>query len=288
MADRPVVLSIQSAVARGHVGNRAAVPALEALGIEVWPIDTVSFSNHPGHGGFRGRVREAGEVREIVAGLVERGWLGTCTAVLSGYLGAPETAAAVVDAVTAGRSANPRLLYCCDPVIGDHGRVFVREGVETMIAERLLPLADIATPNAFELGRLAGRPVASRDEALLAARMLARRLRPEGLRAVLATGIVEANRVHTIYVGADGAWSVDVDWIDRPFNGTGDLLAALFLGWRVREEAPERALARAVAGVAQVLDTTLRTGRDELALTASLRALADPPQALVARLPDQL
>ena len=112
------VLSIQSSVVYGRVGNRAAVPVLERLGHDVWPLDTVAFSNHPAHGTFRGRVVPAAEVAALVDGLAARGVFGRCHAVLSGYLGDPPTAAVVADAVARVRSVSPGVLYCCDPVIG--------------------------------------------------------------------------------------------------------------------------------------------------------------------------
>ena len=167
------VLSIQSTVTYGRVGNRAAVFALERLGHEVWPIDTVAFSNHPAHGGFRGRVVPAAEVSALVEGLDARGVLGRCDAVLSGYLGEPETAAVVADAVARVRAANPAALYCCDPVIGEVGRgVYVRAGIADAFRERLVPLADIVTPNPFELELLTGIAPSTLEGARAAARAL--------------------------------------------------------------------------------------------------------------------
>src|SRR5580704_775784 len=146
------LLSIQSHVAYGHVGNSAAVFALQRLGCEVWPVHTVQFSNHPGHGAWRGRVLDPDLIREVVAGIAERGVLATCDGVLSGYVGAPQTGEAILDAVRAARSANPRAQYCCDPVIGDVGRgVYVGDAVAQFMRERAVPLADVLTPNQFEL-----------------------------------------------------------------------------------------------------------------------------------------
>ncbi|MFC7543031.1 pyridoxal kinase [Siccirubricoccus deserti] len=119
------ILSIQSWVAYGHVGNASAVFPLQRLGAEVWAVNTVQFSNHPGHGGFRGQVFSGGLVRDCVQGIAERGVLPQCDAVLSGYIGEAGIGGAVVDAVRQVKSANPRALYCCDPVIGDAGRIYV-------------------------------------------------------------------------------------------------------------------------------------------------------------------
>src|SRR5262245_8810228 len=152
------LLSIQSHVAFGHVGNAAATFPLQRLGIEVWPIHTVQFSNHTGYGQWRGRVFEPDVIGELVQGIEERGVLGACDGVLSGYMGSAEIGAAILDAVARVKGANPAAQYCCDPVIGDVGRgVFVRPGIPEFMAERAVPAADIVTPNQFELEHLAGR-----------------------------------------------------------------------------------------------------------------------------------
>ncbi|MBY0251083.1 MAG: pyridoxal kinase, partial [Methylobacterium organophilum] len=144
------VLSIQSHVAYGHVGNASAVFPMQRLGVEVWPVHTVQFSNHTGYGAWRGPVFDAAMIREVVRGIGERGVLGGCDAVLSGYMGSAEIGAAILEAVDAVRAANPRALYCCDPVIGDvEEGVYVRPGIEAFLRERAVPAADILTPNQF-------------------------------------------------------------------------------------------------------------------------------------------
>src|SRR5512144_3391199 len=152
------ILSIQSHVAYGHVGNAAAVFPLQRMGVEVWPIHTVQFSNHTGYGSWKGRVFDAGMIREVMAGIEARGVLGECNGVLSGYMGASDIGAAILDAVAAVKRANPAARYCCDPVIGDVGRgIFVREGIPEFMREKAVPAADVITPNHFELDYLAGR-----------------------------------------------------------------------------------------------------------------------------------
>jgi len=153
------ILSIQSHVAYGHVGNSAAVFPLQRIGVEVWPVQTVQFSNHPGYGAWRGRVFSAATIRLVVQGIEERGVLGECDGVISGYLGSPDTGEAVVESVARVKGANPAARYCCDPVIGDVSQgVFVRRGIPEFIKERMLPIADVVTPNQFELDYLVGRP----------------------------------------------------------------------------------------------------------------------------------
>src|SRR4051812_25258162 len=155
------ILSIQSHVAYGHVGNAAATFPLQRLGIEVWPIHTVQFSNHPGHGAFTGRVFEAAMIMELVQGIAQRGVLGSCDGILSGYMGSAETGAAILDAVARVKAANPRALYCCDPVIGDTGRVYVGPGIPEFMRDHALPAADVLTPNQFELEHLSGHSAAT-------------------------------------------------------------------------------------------------------------------------------
>ena len=163
------VLSIQSHVAYGHVGNASAVFPMQRLGVEVWPVHTVQFSNHTGYGSWRGPVFDAAMIRDVVQGIGERGMLPTCDAVLSGYMGSAEIGAAILEAVTAVRAANRQALYCCDPVIGDvEEGVYVRPGIEAFLRERAVPEADILTPNQFELGRLTGLPSGTLAEAAAA------------------------------------------------------------------------------------------------------------------------
>src|ERR1044071_7354037 len=150
------ILSIQSHVAYGHVGNAAATFPLQRIGVEVWPIHTVQFSNHTGYGAWTGRVFEAAMITELVRGIAERGVLGRCDGVLSGYMGSAETGAAILDAVAQAKAANPKARYCCDPVIGDVGRgIYVRPGIPEFMRQHALPAADMITPNQFELDLLA-------------------------------------------------------------------------------------------------------------------------------------
>ena len=180
------ILSIQSHVAFGHVGNAAATFPLQRLGIEVWPIHTVQFSNHTGYGSWKGRVFDAGMIREVMAGIEARGVLGECNGVLSGYMGAADIGAAILDAVATVKRANPAARYCCDPVIGDVGRgIFVREGIPEFMREKAVPAADIITPNQFELDYLSRRESGT----LRAARDAVKAVHDLGPRAILVTSL---------------------------------------------------------------------------------------------------
>ncbi len=274
------ILSIQSAVAYGHVGNTAAVFPLQRLGFQVWPVNTAQLSAHTGHAVWRGRALPPEHVAEVVAGLEALGVLPDCRAVLSGYVGAAGTGAAILDAVARVRRANPAAVYCCDPVMGDEGKgLFVADGIPAFMAEAALPAADIVTPNHFELEMLAGRPVATLEDAVAAARALLGR----GPRVAVATSLrradAPAESAETLAVTAEGAWLVTTPWLPfaGPPCGAGDCLAALFLGhWLGRHETAD-ALAAAVSGVYAVLEATLAQG-GELALVAAQEALVAPPR----------
>lgn len=276
----PVILSISSQVAYGHVGNAAVVPGLQALGCEVLAVPTVMLAHHPGHGPPKGRVVPAEEVAALVSGLDDVGALGRASGVLTGYLGLPETAAVAADALARLRRRNPKALYLCDPVIGDGERVYVREGVEAAIRDRLLPLADAITPNHFELERLSGRAVRGELEAVAAARALIAR----GPRVVFVTsfrrGEAPADTVETLAVTADEAWIVATPRLDKVPQGSGDLLAALLLGHLILGVAVPNALARAVSAVHVVLAAS--AGLPEMRLVAERNRLLTPPP-LVAR-----
>src|SRR5919112_315267 len=180
------VLSIQSHVAYGHVGNASAVFPMQRLGVEVWPIHTVQFSNHTGYGAWRGRVFDGPAIEDLVEGIAERGVLPRCDGVLSGYMGSADIGNAILSAVARVRAANPAALYCCDPLIGDVGRgVFVRPGIPEFMRDHAVPAADIITPNQFELDYLSGiatDTLASVKEAIAAVQLL-------GPKVVLVTSV---------------------------------------------------------------------------------------------------
>jgi len=180
------LLSIQSHVAYGHVGNASAVFPLQRMGIEVWPIHTVQFSNHTGYGAWRGRVFDGAAIDEIMEGIAERGVLSRCDGVLSGYMGSADIGHAIVGAVARVREANPAALYACDPVIGDVGRgIFVRPGIPEFMRDVALPVADIITPNHFELEYLAEMEV----KTLAEVREATKRLHDRGPRVILVTSL---------------------------------------------------------------------------------------------------
>ena len=282
------ILSIQSSVAYGHVGNSAAVFPLQRLGIEVWPVITVHFSNHTGYGAWRGPLLAADDIREVVTGIEERGVIERCDAVLSGYQGAEAVGAVVLDAVGKVKAANPEAVYCCDPVMGDTGRgFFVRPGIPEFMRDQVVPAADIATPNHFELDYLTGRPerTSTMDDVLTAVDDL----HATGPSTVLVTSLVHdgmgEDTVEMLASNGDGAWLVSTPLLPVSVNGAGDLTAALFLAHLMESGSAQTALGRTASSVWTVLEQTVRSGEREIQIVAAQEAIADPPmQFAVTRL----
>ncbi|MFG2110087.1 pyridoxal kinase PdxY [Micromonospora chersina] len=278
------ILSIQSSVAYGHVGNSAAVFPLQRLRHEVWPVLTVHFSNHTGYGAWRGPLLPPADVAEVIAGIEDRGVLGTADAVLSGYQGDPAMGAVILDAVARVKAANPDALYCCDPVMGDVGRgMFVRPGIPEYLRDTVVPRADIVTPNQFELEFLAGRRTDTLDDLLAAVDAV----RDTGPRHVLVTSVlhgdVPAGSLEVVAVSDAGAWAVTTPLLPISPNGGGDVTAALYLAHLATSGSPETALERTTNSIFAVLEATLAAGTRELQIVAAQDAIADPPTRFGAR-----
>ncbi|MCS6890935.1 MAG: pyridoxal kinase PdxY [Rhodovarius sp.] len=268
------ILSIQSWVAYGHVGNASAMFPLQRLGAEVWAVHTVQFSNHTGYGAWRGQVFGAELIRECLIGMEERGVLSRCDAVLSGYVGAPDIGEAILDAVARVKAANPRALYCCDPVIGDVGRgIFVRPGVPEFFRDRALALADIATPNRFELEWLTGLPAGGLDQAKAAIAAL----QALGPRCVLLTSF-DARPGAIGLVAAEGGqfWHLETPLLPLAVNGAGDAISALFLLHRLRSGSAARALEAAASSVFGLLRRTAEAGSREILLVEAQEEIVQP------------
>jgi pyridoxine kinase len=278
----PAVLSVQSRVAYGHVGNAASVFPLQRLGIEAWALDTVAFSNHTGHGQWRGAAVPAAQIAELFEGVAALGVLPQIDAVLSGYLGDATTGPVLLDIVEQVRAANPRALFCCDPVIGDVDTgSYVTAGIAEFFRDRALALADIVTPNRFELEYLTGHSVATLAEAGVAA---AAALRALGPKIVLVTSLeVEPDRLAMLAAGPEGVWAAETPRLPVVLNGCGDVTAALFLGRLLRGESLADALTLTAASMYGVIETTMRLGRYELALVAAQEELVAPTLNVTAR-----
>jgi pyridoxine kinase len=281
---RVKILSIQSSVAYGHVGNSAAVFPLQRLGHEVWPVLTVHFSNHTGYGAWRGPLLAPTDVADVINGIEDRGVLGEADAVLSGYQGDPAVGAVILDAVARVKKLNPDAIYCCDPVMGDVGRgMFVRPGIPEFMRDTVVPQADVLTPNHFELDFLADRTTTTLDDVLAAVDLV----RDRGPRDVLVTSVLHdglsANTLDVVAVSDEGAWAVTTPLLPITPNGGGDVTAALYLAHLLETGSAPEALGRTIASVFAVLEATIAAGTRELALVAAQESIARPPATVEVR-----
>lgn len=270
------ILSIQSWVAYGHVGNASAMFPLQRLGAEVWGVHTVQFSNHTGYGAWRGQVFGGDLIRECLTGIEERGALPRCDAVLSGYVGGADIGDAILDAVARVKAANPRAIYCCDPVIGDVGRgVFVRPGIPEFFRDHALALADIATPNRFELEWLTGIDAGTLDGAKRAITTL----QAAGPACVLLTSFdTSADRVGLIAAENGDFWRVETPLLPLSINGAGDAISALFMLHRMRTGSAKAALEASASSVFGLLRRTAEAGSREILTVAAQDEFIAPSQ----------
>jgi pyridoxine kinase len=283
------ILSVQSSVAYGHVGNAAAVFCLRRSGFDVWPVDTVAFSNHPGYGRHAGRIRPATEVGEIIEGLRSIGALKRCGGLLSGYIGSADTGRVIHEAARDLKAQRPSALWCCDPVMGDHGPgVYVPRDIVDFFRKIAVPAADILVPNSFELELLTGLRTDTIRSAIAAAAELLR----QGPQAVVVTsvnaevnaGVKGAGRdtISSLAVTRQGSWLVTTPRLPLAAKGAGDVLAALLFARLLSQESVPEALAAAVSSIFAVIEVTARAGSEELRLVAAQDALVAPSRRFMA------
>lgn len=271
------ILSIQSSVAYGHVGNSAATFPLMRLGVEVWPVLTVHFSNNTSYPSKKGPLLRPEDVHDVVEGLDDLGVLPRVDAVLTGYQGAPAMGAEILRVVELVKRRNPEAVYCCDPVMGDVGRgMYVLPGIPEFLREQVVPRADIMTPNHYELNFLTGREAHTLAEIIEAAHAL----RAAGPETVLVTSAVvrgdDPDTVTMVAVDGDGAWKVTTPLLGRTFTGSGDLTASVFLASLLESGSLADAVGRTADIVFSVLDVTTGLDQRELALVAAQDELVNP------------
>lgn len=270
------ILSIQSEVAYGHVGNSAAVLPLQRLGFEVWPVNTVQLGHHPGYGRFRGYHVEVECVSAILDAVLDEAPLKCVVGMIIGYLGDGRIADPVLHALDIVSAKRPDLVFLLDPVIGDDGvGVFVRPNVPEVIADRLLPRAHIVAPNRFELAHLSGLNVDTLDQALDAAQRLLER----GPRLIVATGLPladQTNELAMLAMSPDERWLIRTPKLTRAFSGTGDTFSSLFLGHSLLAPDLKTAFERAASAIFSLVEMTERQGEAELSLVAAQDLMADP------------
>lgn len=271
------VISIQSQVAFGHVGNSAAVFPMQMHGIDVVAVPTTLLSNRPGYPTIRGRVLDAELVADLLLGIEERGAVDRADVILSGYLGSADNAAVVADFVARAKARNPALRYCCDPVLGDRDRgLFVRADIPPLARDRLVPLADIITPNHFEFDWLCGTTAASIGRVIAAARALMAR----GPSTIIITSAELADtpegEIETLAIETSKAWRVRTPRLPISPSGTGDLFAALLVSARVRGLDTPHALGHAASAIFAVLERTAASGAEEMRIVESRESLINP------------
>lgn len=261
------VLSIQSEVVYGHVGQGAARFALQMLGFDVLALPTVLLSNHPGHGSMTGETVPTDKLRTLMRGLAARGLFRDTIAVLSGYLGEPAHAHFVAEAVEAVRRENPETTYLCDPVFGDEDGAYAKPGIAEAMARDLIPIADIVTPNRFELVSLTARQITDPATGIAAAKALGR---PETVVTSIPMG---REQIGAVAVRSGKAWGAGGPRLLDVPNGTGDLLSALYLGWRLRGLGPAEALGRSTGVVHALASAASAQNLKELPLIAEQKEL---------------
>lgn len=271
------ILSIQSAVAFGHVGNSAAVFPLQRIGVEVLPVYTVNFSNHTGYGAWRGPMISPDDVREVLLGIEDRGVLPQIDVVLSGYQGGEGIADVILESVDRVKAANPAAVYSCDPVMGNaKSGCFVAPAIPVLLRDRVVPAADIITPNQFELGFLTNTEPDTLESTLASVELV----RATGPRTVLVTSVERPDRedgtIEMLAVDDSGAWLVQTPYIPMKANGSGDVTAALFTAHYRRTGDLSEALARTTSSVFELLTRTHESGERELQLVESQEAYANP------------
>ena len=271
------ILSIQSSVAYGHVGNSAAVFPLQRLGVEVWPVHTVHFSNHTGYGEWRGPLLPADDVRAVIQGVEERGAFPEVEAVLSGYQGGEDIGGVILEAVERVKAANPAAIYACDPVMGNaKSGCFVHPAIPVLLRERVVPRADLITPNQFELGYLTDTDPHTLEETIASVETA----RTIGPSTVLVTSVARPDApdetVEMLAVHGDTAWIVQTPLLPMKANGSGDVTAALFTAHLLATSDPKVALERTASSVFELLRITLDSGRRELQLVQAQETIANP------------
>jgi pyridoxine kinase len=265
------VIVVSSHVARGSVGNRAAVFALESLGFPVWAVPTVILPWHPGHSRATRIVPPSADFAALMKDLEGSQWLGEVGAVLSGYLGDPEQARAVASLVGAVKARNPRALYLCDPVMGDKGGLYVPEATAAAMRDLLMPIADIATPNRYELAWMAGAPL----DDIRAVTQAALAAGPPTMLVTSAPPMMNGSIANFLLTPSQALLS-EHRLIDRPPNGLGDLTSAVYLARIMSGQTAEKALQSTTAAVYEILARTAKRGGDELQLETDAQSLSHP------------
>jgi len=268
---KPAIIVISSHVMRGTVGNRAAAFALEVMGFPVWCVPTVTLPWHPGHGPSSRSTPDDDKFSTMLDELGQSKWIDEVGAVLTGYLGSSSQVSAVAKLLEKIKSRND-VLYTLDPVIGDGGSLYVPEEQANGIKQSLLPLADIVTPNRFELGWLAGSATPQTQEECIT---LSRSLGPEIVLTTSAPALMRGSTGNLLW-RKNSIKMAEHRAIDGPPNGLGDLTAALMTGHLLNGSDAADASAKTTESVFEVMMQSAHAGSDELALERNIESLMRP------------
>ncbi|MBO0346639.1 pyridoxal kinase [Roseibium sp. CAU 1637] len=276
------ILVITSQVVRGGISGRGLTFALERLGHPVWFLPTILLPWHPGQGPGTRMTADMATFSALVADLIASPKLSEIGGIVTGYLGNPAQAPEIAKLVKAVKAASPDALYVCDPVMGDtlgeEGRLYVPEPTAEAIRDHLVPLADVVTPNCFELGWLTQREIGSELQALAAARSL-------GVERVLVTSspAMRRNSISNLLVTPTGALAAEHVTVADPPNGTGDVISGLLLAWLMAGASDETALMRAAASTFELVARSVKKGADELLLAEEQASVAKPMALISSR-----
>ena len=278
------ILSIQSHVSRGHVGNSTAVFCFQLFGFDVWPIPTTLLSNHPGHPSFRGEHLSTKSVQELLRGLAELDTFKQCDAVISGYFANPDIAPLISDVVHQVKSNNPAAIYLCDPVMGNHEKgLYVPRDVPKAISTHLLPIADILTPNHFELELLCGEPLGTKESSISALREITLKRRTVGLCSSSPGSSTKTIGTFCHYI--ENTWEIETPKLATLVNGRGDCLSAVFLANYLSGKNCADSLSSCVSTVYSLLKLAEDNARD-LPLVAGQHLILRPTTVFTAELLD--
>lgn len=269
---KQAIIVISSHVARGSVGNRAAVFALETLGFPVWAIPTITLPWHPGHGSSTRIIAQDEDFSQFLADIASAPWIHEVGAVLSGYMANARQVHAVANLVKTLKSNNPDITYLCDPVIGDTGGLYIPQETACAIRDELIPICDLATPNRFELSWLLNEKVPTTTDATL---KLAATLGPENVMTTSAP--TDSNhQIGNLFLNKELRLLASHDEFKNPPNGPGDLTAAIYLGHMLDQMTPRENLIQTTASVFEILQTATLRGSDELALESDAKSITRP------------
>jgi pyridoxine kinase len=281
-APRKTVIVISSHVARGSVGNRAAVFALEVLGHPVWAIPTVILPFHPGHGKATRIVPDDAEFEALLQDLAEAPWLSEVGAILTGYIANPAQARAIAGFIAKITARNPQIIHAFDPVMGDNGQLYVTEETAVAMREHLLPTARIVTPNRFELTRLSGMPAETLDDAMKAAAAIAGTGSDRIVIATSMPGFMKDGIGNLLWKNGEGRFA-ETREVANPPKGPGDVMSALFLSHFLQGASLPKALDATTASLVEIIDRAARRGADELMLETDARSIISPMARVTSR-----